>query len=70
MQTSDAVMGQVGWLIDGLDEVCLGDLRLELVLKLYFAGPRFFLGGWNFFDFIVVGSRWCPAGRGFRCCGR
>ncbi|MDJ0628473.1 MAG: ion transporter [Rhodobacter sp.] len=60
LETSPTVMEQWGGLIRALDTTCLGIFVVELLLKLYAFGPRFFRDGWNVFDFLIVGVSLVP----------
>ena len=53
-----------GPLLIALDRVCLAIFVIEIGLKLYARGLRFFRDGWNVFDFIVVGIAVLPATEG------
>jgi voltage-gated sodium channel len=64
LETSPAIMNRVGGLLIALDRVCLAIFVIELVLKLYANGLRFFRLGWNVFDFIIVGIALLPASDG------
>jgi voltage-gated sodium channel len=64
METSPAIMSRMGEALIFLDHVCLGIFVVELVLKLYALGPRFFRSGWNVFDFVIVGISLAPLGQG------
>jgi voltage-gated sodium channel len=64
LETSAEVMERVGGLLHLLDRICLAFFVLELVLKLYALGPRFFRGGWNLFDLAVVGVSLAPTAGG------
>lgn len=61
LETSDTVMGYVGPAITLLDRLCLAVFVVELMLKLYAFGFRFFRSGWNVFDMIVVVVALVPA---------
>ena len=61
LETSDAAMARAGGLILALDTACLAIFVIELALKLFALGPRFFRSGWNVFDFIIVGIALMPA---------
>lgn len=63
LETSQTVMRWVGGLIHILDTLCLVIFVLEIALKLFAYRFRFFLNGWNIFDFIVVGIALVPAGQ-------
>jgi voltage-gated sodium channel len=64
LETSQPVMARYGTLIFALDRICLGIFVVELGLKLFALGPRFFRSGWNIFDFIIVGIALAPTGQG------
>ncbi|SDF79689.1 voltage-gated sodium channel [Sulfitobacter delicatus] len=61
LETSDAVMAEVGPLILVLDRICLTIFVVEIALKLYAHGTDFFRRGWNLFDFVIVGISLIPA---------
>ena len=54
METSDRLMTQFGPLIVALDLGCLAIFVIELGLRLFARGLRFFRSGWNIFDFVIV----------------
>jgi voltage-gated sodium channel len=60
LETSAEVMAQAGPLILFLDKTCLGIFVVELALKLYALGGRFFRSGWNLFDAVIVGISLMP----------
>ncbi len=60
METSQTLMHQAGGLITTLDMICLAIFVIELALKLFALGPRFFRNGWNIFDFLIVGVSLMP----------
>ena len=60
VETSVTVMSRVGALILMLDKLCLAIFTIEIALKLYASGPRFFRSGWNVFDIIIVGLALVP----------
>jgi len=64
LETSPAVMAQAGGLILALDRICLAIFVVELALRLYALGGRFFRSGWNVFDFVIVGIALLPTGEG------
>ena len=64
LETSDAVMAQAGGLITMIDTICLAIFVVEIALKLVAQGGRFFLRGWNIFDFVIVGISLIPAAQG------
>jgi len=61
LETSKPLMAQAGPLIIFLDRICLGIFVLELGLKLFAKGFRFFKDGWNNFDFILVAIAFVPS---------
>ncbi|WP_424943691.1 ion transporter [Aliiroseovarius crassostreae] len=65
LETSPTVMAQAGGLITLLDTLCLSIFVIELLAKLYAYRLRFFLNGWNLFDFGIVGISLIPGAQGF-----
>jgi voltage-gated sodium channel len=65
LETSDAIMATAGPLVLVLDSLCLAIFVLEIALKLFAHGLRFFKSGWNIFDFLIVGIALVPATQGF-----
>ncbi|OUD09899.1 voltage-gated sodium channel [Marivivens niveibacter] len=63
-ETSDRIMASAGGVITALDNLCLTIFVVELALKMYAQGGRFFRDGWNLFDFAIVGISLSPAGAG------
>lgn len=61
LETSEAVMRRVGGPLILLEQLVLGIFVVEILIKLYAFGPRFFRNGWNVFDFIIVGIALVPA---------
>jgi voltage-gated sodium channel len=61
LETVPAVMERAGGLILTIDRLCLGIFVVELALRLYAQGLRFFRSGWNLFDFAIVGISLIPA---------
>lgn len=64
METSQTLMDRIGPALVALDTLCLSIFVVEIALKLYAFGPRFFRDGWNIFDFIIVGIALIPATEG------
>ena len=54
LETSKSVTDEVGGLLFALDRLCLAFFVLELLLKLYAFGWRFFRDPWNIFDTAIV----------------
>lgn len=65
METSEPIMTRFGPLILFLDTLCLLIFVVEIALKLFAHGWRFFKSGWNIFDFVIVGIALVPATQGF-----
>lgn len=61
MSTSDTVQASFGPLLAAIDKLVLGIFVIELVLKLYAYGWRFFRNSWNIFDLFVVGVGLLPS---------
>lgn len=61
LETSPRVMDSVGPLLMTLDSILLSVFVVEILLKMFAFGPRFFRQPWNVFDFIVVGIALVPA---------
>jgi voltage-gated sodium channel len=64
METSPNLMTNYGDLLHTLDNICLTIFVIELVLKLFAKGLRFFRDPWNLFDFVVIGISLAPASEG------
>ncbi|MEM6618618.1 MAG: ion transporter [Pseudomonadota bacterium] len=64
LDTSDTAKAIAGGLLGVLDQICLGIFVIELLLKLFAYGWRFFTTAWNIFDFVVVGISLAPSGGG------
>ena len=64
LETSQGVMASVGPLIKALDTLCLCIFVIEIILKLFAHGFRFFRNAWNVFDFLIVGVSLVPAAQG------
>ncbi len=63
METSETLMARWGGIITFIDKLCLAIFVAEIVIKLVARGWRFFLNGWNLFDFVIVGISLVPAGQ-------
>ncbi|XP_065061769.1 cation channel sperm-associated protein 1-like [Rhopilema esculentum] len=53
-QTSESLVMKGGWYFAALDNVFLSIYIVELVMKLYGIGFKFFKTGWNIMDFLIV----------------
>ena len=65
METSAAIMARAGGLVTLIDHVCLSIFVVEILAKLMVRRHRFFLNGWNIFDFVIVGIALAPGAGGF-----
>ena len=61
MSTSDTVQEAIGPLLRIIDKTVLAIFVLELLLKLYAYGWKFFRNSWNIFDLFVVGVGLLPS---------
>lgn len=61
LETSSTVMRLAGGTLRTIEQMVLIIFVIELALKLYAHGLRFFRNGWNVFDFIIVGIALVPA---------
>ena len=61
METSEAIMQRIGGVLIFANQVILAVFVVEILIKLFAFGFRFFRSGWNVFDFLVVGIALVPA---------
>ncbi len=61
LETSPRIMADWGHVLIPMDKMILGVFVLEIALKLYGRGLRFFTRGWDVFDFLVVSIALIPA---------
>jgi voltage-gated sodium channel len=61
LETVPAVLREAGWLLGLLDRALLSVFVMEIALKLFAHGGRFFRSGWNVFDLIVIGIALVPS---------
>ncbi len=64
LQTSKELMARAGLVLDLIDNICLGIFTIEILLKLSVQRHRFFLKGWNNFDFVIIGISLLPGAGG------
>lgn len=64
LETAPVVVDATGEFLHVVDRVCLGIFVVEITMKLYAEGLRFFTRAWNIFDFIVVGVALIPGADG------
>jgi voltage-gated sodium channel len=61
LETSPSVLREFGGLLHAADRVMLYVFTVELAMRLYAHGPRFFRDPWNVFDFVIVAISLIPA---------
>jgi len=61
LETSPTIDKALGKTLDVLDDVILGIFVVELGLKIYGHGWRFFTRAWNIFDFVIVAISLIPS---------
>ncbi|MEX0364727.1 MAG: ion transporter [Ruegeria sp.] len=64
LETAPSVMARHGHMIELLDTACLTIFIIEIAMKLVAQRQRFFLSGWNLFDFTIVGIALVPGAQG------
>ncbi|MEX0317696.1 MAG: ion transporter [Ruegeria sp.] len=64
LETAPSVMERHGHMIELLDTACLTIFIIEIAMKLVAQRQRFFLSGWNLFDFTIVGIALVPGAQG------
>ncbi len=62
LETSQPVMDSIGGALLLIDKIILGIFVVELVLRLYAHGLKFFKDPWSIFDFVIVGISLLPSG--------
>jgi voltage-gated sodium channel len=60
MSTSHTVQDSIGGLLSVIDRTVLAIFVVELLIKFYAYGWRFFSNAWNVFDLVVVGLGLLP----------
>jgi voltage-gated sodium channel len=61
LETSPPVLREFGGLLHAADRVMLYIFTVELAMRLYAHGWRFFRDSWNVFDFLIVAISLIPA---------
>jgi len=61
LETSSRMMDAVGGALKFADRLLLSIFVVEILVKLYAFGWRFFRNAWNVFDFVVVGIALIPS---------
>jgi len=64
LSTSSTVTDQIGGLLSVIDRAVLAIFVMELALKFYAYGWRFFASAWNIFDLLVVSVGLLPDKQG------
>ena len=60
LETAPGIMASWGGVLRMLDAAILGIFVVELALRLWAHGPRFFRNGWNLFDLAVIAIALAP----------
>jgi voltage-gated sodium channel len=63
LDTYEGINNEVGGLLLGINDACLGIFVVELAIRIAGYGRRpqdFFKEGWNVFDFVVIGAAFIP----------
>jgi voltage-gated sodium channel len=60
LETSEGVMEAIGPWLRSANAAIVAVFVVEISIKLFAFGPRFFRSGWNVFDFFVVGIALVP----------
>jgi voltage-gated sodium channel len=66
LETDAGIVAAFGPLLHGLDAIILAIFVVEIVLRIYAFGPRFFRDPWSIFDFSVVAIALVPASGPFQ----
>ena len=61
LATSDRIVDATGGWLAVFDDIVIAIFVVEMVLKLYAYGLRFFYSAWNWFDLIIVTISLVPA---------
>lgn len=61
LETVPSVLAAYGPILKTFDQIVLTIFVIEILGKLFYRGWRFFLNGWNVFDFVIVGIALIPA---------
>ena len=65
LETSPGAMAAAGGLLKVVDRLILGLFVVEIALRLYAFGPRFFRDPWSLFDFTIVAVALLPSSGAF-----
>ena len=58
--TSDAIYAKFGNILEFILSTCVAIFTVEIILRIIAKGWRFFLNGWNIFDFVLVSIALMP----------
>ncbi|MBR5209104.1 MAG: ion transporter [Paludibacteraceae bacterium] len=58
--TSDAIYAKFGKILEFILSTCVAIFTVEILLRIIAKGWRFFLNGWNIFDFVLVSIALMP----------
>ncbi|SFZ82155.1 voltage-gated sodium channel [Devosia enhydra] len=61
LETDPGIMARFGWVLQGLDRIILAIFVVEILVRLYVHGLKFFRDPWSLFDFAVVAIALLPA---------
>lgn len=61
LETSEMLSAHYGSILRFLDGLVLAIFVIELTLRIFAFGPRFFKGPWNLFDLVIVSIALVPA---------
>lgn len=61
LETSEKALAIAGPVLHVLDKAALIIFTIEVAMRLWVYRFRFFTGGWNVFDFVIVAVAWIPA---------
>jgi voltage-gated sodium channel len=61
LETSDSIMASWGGVLTTLDRLLLVLFTVEIGIRIYAFGGRFFRDPWGLFDFTIVAISWAPA---------
>lgn len=62
LMTSKQTMAALGPVLIAIDQLCLAIFVVEILLKLYARGMRFFRSAWSVFDLLVIAVSLLPGG--------
>jgi len=65
LETSPRAVAAAGGALALLDRAALWIFTVEIALRVWAYRGRFFTGGWNLFDFVIVALAWLPTAGAF-----